>query len=221
MWGDKWSNILKLASSLVQALVVGSLFYNLPNDSTSTFTRPGSLYFPILYYAVTALSETTAAFIGRPIINRHKDFGFHRPSAYALACVVADIPIVILNITVFDIVFYFMVGYQRDAGKFFTNWIILVAYLLCFNSFYRMIGAACKTFGVASQIAGFLVTVTMVYTGKSLHQRSSASHALQLTFAKRLLHSPQETTPVVPLDIVHQSGRVRLRGCHGRRVRWP
>lgn len=43
LWGDRWSNVLKIASSLIQALVCGSLFYNLPSDSASIFTRPGAL----------------------------------------------------------------------------------------------------------------------------------------------------------------------------------
>lgn len=93
--------------------------------------------------------------MGRPILARHKQFGFYRPTAFTLACVIADIPVVIFNMTLFNIVFYFMVNFKLNAAKWFTNWIILVAVTLCFTSFFRMIGAACKRFGLASQIAGW------------------------------------------------------------------
>lgn len=93
--------------------------------------------------------------MGRPILARHKEFGFYRPTAFTFAFIISDIPIVLLNITLFDIVFYFMVHFQSDAGKWFTNWIILVVVSLCFTSFFRMIGAACKRFGLASQVSGW------------------------------------------------------------------
>lgn len=74
---------------------------------------------------------------------------------------------VLLNISIFNIIFYFMVSFQMDAGKFFTNWIVISVTMLCFISFFRMIGAACKRFGLASQIAGVMLMVMMVYAGKS------------------------------------------------------
>lgn len=106
--------------------------------------------------------------MGRPILNRHKEFGFYRPTAFSIACVIADIPVALFNIALFDIIFYFMVDFQRDGGKFLTNWILLSATLLCFISFFRMVGATCKRFGLASQIAGLCLMVKMVYAGMSL-----------------------------------------------------
>lgn len=146
--------------------VTGSLFYNLSNDSESIFMRTGALFFPILLFGLNAMSETTASFMGRPIATRHKRFGFYRPAAYAMACVATDIPLVIVIFSIFQIVFYFMVGFQTDAGKFFAQWFLYVLMILCFTSFYRMIGAWCKHFGLASQISGLFTMIIMVYTGK-------------------------------------------------------
>lgn len=166
MWGDKWTNILNISSCLITALITASLFYDQPDNSHSIFTRPGALFFPILLFGLNALAEVQASFLGRPIVSRQKSFAFARPSAYAVASTLLDIPLIILTLSLFQIVFYFMVHFQFDAGKFFSMWVILLATFLSFTSLFRMIGAWCKHFGLASQIAGWTIMVMMVYAGK-------------------------------------------------------
>ncbi|KAF9888262.1 hypothetical protein FE257_008831 [Aspergillus nanangensis] len=163
--GDKLSMIIKVVSSILQALVCGSIFYNLKLDSTSIFLRPGALFFPILYFLLEALSETTGAFMGRPILSRQKRFGFYRPSAFVIANAITDFPMVVVQISCFSLILYFMAGFQMDAGRFFTFWIILIAYSLCNMQLFRAVGALCKKFGIASMISGFLSTIFFVYGG--------------------------------------------------------
>lgn len=115
---------------------------------------------------MSAMSETTASFMGRPILAKHREFAFYRPTALVVANVLADIPIVIITISLFNIVFYFLVNFQHDGGKFFTNWFIIIVATLCFTSFFRMIGAWCRSFGFASQITGWSAMVMLIYGGK-------------------------------------------------------
>lgn len=163
IWGDRFTSMLNISSSLIMALVTASLFYNLLNDSTSIFPRPGALFFPILLFGLNAMSEVQASFLGRPIVSRHKRLAFSRPSAYAIANMLTDIPLALITLSLFEIIYYFMVGFQFDAGKFFTQWVILLAIVLCFLSFFRMVGSWCHHFGMASQIAG------VAFMGKSDH----------------------------------------------------
>lgn len=169
LWGDKFSLVVKVVSSVVQALVVGSLFYNLSHTSDSIFTRPGAVFFPIFYFLLQALSETTAAFLGRPILSRHKRFGFYRPTAFCIAKVITDIPEVLAQVTCFTLILYWMCSLQADAGKFFTHWIVVAVNFLCYISLFRMIGAGFRRFGDASKISGFLCVVYVIYGGKSLN----------------------------------------------------
>jgi ATP-binding cassette subfamily G (WHITE) protein 2 (SNQ2) len=171
MWGDRWSNTMQIASAMIMALTTGSLFYNLPEDSTSIFPRPGAIFFPILFFALNKMSETTASFMGRRIVSRHKRLAFSRPSAFAIACMLTDIPLIIFTFTLFQIIFYFMTGQRMEAGVFFTSWIILILCTLCFASLYRMIGAWCKHFGFASQISGWITMVYLLYGGEDCGQR--------------------------------------------------
>ncbi|KAK7743073.1 hypothetical protein SLS62_010705 [Diatrype stigma] len=133
--------------------------------SASIFRRPGAIFYPIMLWTMNKMSETTASFMGRPILTRHKRLALNRPAAYAIACLVTDVPLVTVLYTIFHVVFYFMVGFQHDAGKFFTAWFLYLLVTLCHTSLYRALGAWCKHFGLASQISGFVTMVMMVYAG--------------------------------------------------------
>jgi hypothetical protein len=169
MWGDKFSLVVKVVSAILQALVCGSLFYNLAEDSSSIFLRPGVLFFPILYFLLESLSETTKSFMGRPILSRQKRFGFYRPTAFCIANAITDIPVITVQVTCFALILYFMSSLQMDAGRFFTFWIIVIAQTLCFSQLFRSVGAICKKFGNASKISGLLSTIFFVYGGMSIY----------------------------------------------------
>ena len=72
MLGDKQSLGGKWGGVLFQALIVGSLFYNMPKTSAGVFERGGVLFFMLLFNALLALAELTAAFSSRPILLKHK-----------------------------------------------------------------------------------------------------------------------------------------------------
>ncbi|CAM1507980.1 Fc.00g048280.m01.CDS01 [Cosmosporella sp. VM-42] len=165
LMGDRLSLAVKVISATIQALVCGSLFYNLPQTSASIFLRPGVLFFPVLYFLLESMSETTASFMGRPILVRHKRFGFYRPTAFCIANAITDIPMVLLQVSCFSLIIYFMSSMQVDVGKFFTFWIIVNVSTLCFVQMFRAVGAVFSHFGTASQLSGLLSTIFFVYGG--------------------------------------------------------
>lgn len=165
MMGNRISVLIKVGSAIIQALVCGSLFYDLPLTSESIFLRPGVLFFPVLYFLLESMSETTASFMGRPILARHKRFGFYRPTAFCIANAITDIPVVLTQVTCFTLILYFMSSLQTDAGKFFTHWILVNVMTLCFVQMFRAVGAVFSHFGTASQLTGLLSTVFFVYGG--------------------------------------------------------
>lgn len=156
------------------------------------------MFWPILHFGLLAMSETTASFMGRPIISRHKRLAFSRPAAQALACSIADIPFIVVMFSVYEIVYYFMVQFDQSAGNFFTQWFIFIACTLCLTSFFRMVGAWCKHFGLASQISGWCTMVMMVYAGKM--NDFSIHHYLLTNFDSRVSDSSPGHACLVQMD---------------------
>lgn len=127
LWGSKATFIIKQVSTLIQALIAGSLFYDAPNNSGGLFVKSGALFFSLLYNSLLSMSEVTDSFSGRPVLIKHKDFAFFHPAAFCLAQITADIPVLLFQISVFSLVVYFMAGLTMAADSFFTYWIIVFA----------------------------------------------------------------------------------------------
>ncbi|KAI9848005.1 MAG: hypothetical protein M1838_000677 [Thelocarpon superellum] len=163
--GDKLSLWGKWGGILFQALIVGSLFYSLPHTALGVFPKGGVLFFALLFNALLALAELTAAFSSRPIVLKHKSFSFYRPAAYAVGQVVLDLPLVAVQVFIFDVVVYWMADLGHTASQFFISLLILWVLTLSMYSYFRALGALCGSLDVASRLTGLSIQILITYTG--------------------------------------------------------
>lgn len=157
--GGKWGGIV------FQGLIVGSLFFNLPNTSAGAFTRGGVIFFVLLFNALLALAEQTAAFESKPILLKHKNFSFYRPAAFALAQTLVDAPTVLVQVVLFDVIIYWMAGLSATASQFFISILTLWLVTMTTYAFFRAISAVFKTLDDATKVTGIAVQILIVYTG--------------------------------------------------------
>ncbi|KAF6844228.1 ABC transporter [Colletotrichum musicola] len=165
MTGDRASLFGKWGGLVFQGLIVGSLFYNLPNTAAGAFPRGGTLFFLLLFNALLALAEQTAAFESKPILLKHKSFSFYRPAAYAIAQTVVDVPLVFIQVVLFNVIIYFMSNLARTASQFFISTLILWLVTMVTYAFFRAISAWCKSLDDATRFTGVSVQIIIVYTG--------------------------------------------------------
>ena len=165
IWGDKLTLGAKWGGIFFQALIVGSIFYNMPQTSNGVFTRGGVLFLLLLFNALLALAELTQVFSSRPILLKHKTFSFYRPAAYAIAQTVVDVPLVVVQVVIFDVVIYFMSGLGRTASQFFISLLTLWISTMTMYSFFRAMGAWSKSLDTATQFTGVAIQALIVYTG--------------------------------------------------------
>lgn len=165
MWGDKASVLGKWGGVVYQGLIVGSLFFQQPDTVAGAFTRGGVLFFILLFNALLALAEQTAAFEAKPILLKHKNFSFYRPSAYAIAQTFVDVPLVFVQVFIFDIIIYWMAGLSATASQFFISLLILFTVTITTYAFFRAISAVFKTLDDATKVTGVCIQILVVYTG--------------------------------------------------------
>ncbi|KAF2719256.1 hypothetical protein K431DRAFT_305280 [Polychaeton citri CBS 116435] len=165
MTGDRQTLIGKWGGILFQALIVGSLFYNLPDTSLGVFPRGGVLFFMLLFNALLAMAELTSAFESRPILLKHKSFQFYRPAAYAVGQTVVDVPLVFIQVVIFDVVVYFMANLSRTASQFFISLLFLFMLTMTMYALFHAVGALFGSLDVATRITGILIQALVVYTG--------------------------------------------------------
>ncbi|WOO79751.1 ABC transporter G family member 14 [Vanrija pseudolonga] len=162
---DKFGVYTGYATSLIIALIVGSVYFRLPTSASGAFTRGGLLFLGLLFNALTSFSELPSQMMGRPILFRQVGYRFYRPSAYAVAAVVSDVPFNASNIFLFSIILYFMGGLVSNGGAFWTFYLFVLITFLVMAGFFRTLGVATQDYNVAARLASVLISLMVTYTG--------------------------------------------------------
>lgn len=225
-WQDKFALTVSWVTSIGTAIILGTVWYKLPTSSSGAFTRGGLLFISLLFNAFQAFAELGSTMLGRPIVNKHRAFTFHRPSALWIAQILVDTAFAAVQICVFSIIVYFMCGLVLDVGAFFTFVLIIISGYLSMTLFFRTIGCLCPDFDYAMKFAAVIITLYVLTAGYLIQYQSEQVwlrwifyiNALGLGFAslmvnefKRLTLTCSESS-LVPsgpaysdVDIAHQS----------------
>jgi ABC-type multidrug transport system ATPase subunit/ABC-type multidrug transport system permease subunit len=171
-WQDKFSLVVSWITSIVIAIVLGTVWLNLPKTSAGAFTRGGLLFISLLFNAFQAFSELASTMIGRPIVNKHRAYTFHRPSALWIAQILVDVAFSAVQILIFSIVVYLMCGLVRDAGAFFTFYLIIVSGYLSMTLAFRTIGCLCPDFDYAIKFAATIIILFVLTSGYLIQYQS-------------------------------------------------
>ncbi|KAI8318552.1 hypothetical protein GQ54DRAFT_321724 [Martensiomyces pterosporus] len=164
-FGNKPTLIFKLIYNAVFAVIVGTLFLNLPDNSSGAFTRGGVLFFALLFNSLTAQAEIPKAITGREVVYKHKSFAMYHPAALSLAQTIVDIPFMILQIVVFSCILYWATGLEKTAAHFFTFMLYLWIGCLCLTAFFRFIGNVSPNVDIAHTLSGICLLFMILYVG--------------------------------------------------------
>ncbi|OBT81193.1 hypothetical protein VE02_10126 [Pseudogymnoascus sp. 03VT05] len=179
-WQDKFQLCVSWGTSLIIAIVVGTTWLNIPQTSAGAFTRGGVLFISFLFNCFQAFGELASTMLGRPIVNKHRAYTFHRPSALWVAQIAVDLSFAAMQIFLFSLVVYFLCNLARDAGAFFTFYIVIVLGYLTMTLFFRVIGCCCPDFDYAIKFAVITITFFVLTTGYLIQYESQKSHRLDL-----------------------------------------
>ncbi|KAL0075492.1 ABC-2 type transporter-domain-containing protein [Phycomyces blakesleeanus] len=165
---DQEALFSRYGTILIQSLITASCFFKLPLSGTGSFSRGGALFFAVVFNSFIAQSELVRFLMGRPVLDKHKQYALYRPSAFYIAQMIMDIPYAILQVTLYSLCSYFMIGLNLTAGKFFTFFILLFFINMSMNGFFRIFGAITRSFFVATQLAGFVLIAVFTYVGYTI-----------------------------------------------------
>ena len=110
--GNKTALGIKFGSTIINALLIGSMFYNQPRTSDGAFSRGGFIFYSSILLGWIQLAELEDAVQGRSIISRQKRFAFVAPSAVSIARVFVDFIVVFIQSVLYSIIAYFLAGMQ-------------------------------------------------------------------------------------------------------------
>ncbi|KAE8446223.1 hypothetical protein EG329_012448 [Mollisiaceae sp. DMI_Dod_QoI] len=166
--GDPSLTFTQLFGNFLMALVISSVFYNLPQTTSSFFSRSAILFFAILLNAFGSALEILTLYAQRPIVEKHARYALYHPSCEAVASMLTDMPYKILNTIVFNLTLYFMVNLNRHPGNFF--FFILISFMLTMvmSMLFRTIASVSRTLSQAMAPTAVLILGLVIYTGFAL-----------------------------------------------------
>jgi ATP-binding cassette subfamily G (WHITE) protein 2 (PDR) len=84
--GDMTIFLSGVIGQSVMALIIGSVFYNLSDDTNSLYSRGALLFFAILMAAFQSALEILTLYAQRPIVEKHTKYAFYREYTSLLYC---------------------------------------------------------------------------------------------------------------------------------------
>lgn len=163
--GDPSITLFGVIGNSIMGLIISSLFYNLDQTTSSLYYRGAAMFFAVLFNAFSSLLEIMLLFEARPIVEKHKQFAMYHPSADAFASVLTEIPPKLLTALSFNLVYYFMVNFRRNPGRFFFYFLINISATFSMSHLFRTVGAYFKSLPEAMTPASVLLLALTIFTG--------------------------------------------------------
>lgn len=169
---DRFNLSLAWIRTTIIGVVLGALYLNLGQTSASAFSKGGLLFISLLFNAFEAFAELGSIMTGRGIVNKHRAYAFHRPSALWIGQIFVDQAFSASRVMLFSIIVYFMTGLFRDAGAFFTFYLMILSGNIAMTLFFRIIGCVCPDFNSAIKFAVVLICLLITSCGYLIQYQS-------------------------------------------------
>ncbi|KAL2847588.1 ABC-2 type transporter-domain-containing protein [Aspergillus pseudodeflectus] len=163
--GDASLTTTALIGNFFMSLIIGSVFYDLPQDTSSFFGRGVLLFYAVLLSAFSSALEILTLYAQRPIVEKQSRYAFYHPFAEAIASMLTDMPYKLINSFTFNLPIYFLSHLRREPGAFFTYWIFSLVTTLTMSMVFRTFGAASRSLSQALVPAALLILGLVIYTG--------------------------------------------------------
>ncbi|KAF3168493.1 hypothetical protein TWF225_011796 [Orbilia oligospora] len=160
--------IAMLVTNIFEALIIASIFINLPQTTTSLYPRGVVLFMMILLNAFSSLIEIISLYAKRAIVEKHNRYALYHPSAEALSSFIMDLPYKITNGLITNVILYFTTGLRRESGPFFFFFLISFTMTLAISTFFRFFASVTKTVDQAMAPSSIIIIALVLYTGFSI-----------------------------------------------------
>ncbi|TVY13795.1 ZEB2-regulated ABC transporter 1 [Lachnellula arida] len=154
-----------IAGNAIISIILGSIFYDMPEDTSSFYGRGALIFFTVLMNTFLGNFEGVQLWAQRPIVEKHFQYALYHPTAEAIASIVCDIPNKLLLTTFFNVPFYFLANMRRTTSAFFTFYLFAFVILVTGSMLFRTIGAMSKTLTGSIAPGADFVLLLVIYTG--------------------------------------------------------
>ena len=143
-------SVVGIIQSLVMAVIVGSIFYQIGYSQAGIQSRAGALFFVMMFGAFSLMHFARAFVEERLLINRERAAGVYSAFPYFSSRLFIDIPLQILLPVLFTVIFYWMAQLNQNVDRFFTLLGLMIANSLCAGAVFSLIGSLSRNVSMAN-----------------------------------------------------------------------
>jgi hypothetical protein len=147
----------RLVGAVVMAAILGSLFFRTPVSDFSL--KIGCVLFAIIHVSFGGGLEVPVVMESRFVVYKQTAAGAYPPSAYVLAYVAANLPVLAGEVLVFSSLLYWLGGFSPDAGRFFFFVLSLFCIALAEGAYFRLIAFIAPRLEVGNMLTGPVVSL--------------------------------------------------------------
>ncbi|KAF1813814.1 ABC-2 type transporter [Eremomyces bilateralis CBS 781.70] len=162
---DPSVTVAMLILNIFEGLILSSVLYNVPADTTGFFGRCILLFMVVLLNAFGSILEIMTLYAKRRVVEKHSRYALYHPSAEALSAMVVDLPYKIVNATIVNMALYFMGNLRREPGPFFFFYLFSIVTVIMMSMMFRFIGSVTKSMSQAMGPASIILLIIVLYSG--------------------------------------------------------
>lgn len=149
---------LRFAAHVLVAAMLGFLYKDIGNEASKVPGNIACLFFFVLFLFFSNAMPTVLTFpLEAAVFFREYANNWYSLLAYYLSKVLADLPFLVLNPTVFVLLAYYLTDQPTDSNRRCLVWLVCVLTVLLAHAYGLVCGAA---FGM--QLATFLVPASTI-----------------------------------------------------------
>ncbi|XP_057968377.1 pleiotropic drug resistance protein 1-like [Malania oleifera] len=160
--------IFKLSQLTIMALIAMTLFFRTEMHKDSTEDGgiyTGALFFSVVMIMFNGLSEMAMTIQKLPVFYKQRDLFFFPAWAYALPSWILKIPITFLEVAVWVLLTYYVIGFDPNVGRLFKQFLLLAAISQMASGLFRFIGAIGRNMIIANTFGSFTLLVLFALGG--------------------------------------------------------
>ncbi|OMO80624.1 ABC-2 type transporter [Corchorus olitorius] len=125
----------------------------------------GALFFTLLMMMFNGYSDLAMTILKLPIFYKQRDFLFFPSWSYALPSWILKIPVSVVEVTVWMILNYYVIGFDPNVGRFFKQYLLLLCLNQMASGLFRFMAAVGRTMIVANTCGSLALLAILVMGG--------------------------------------------------------
>ncbi|XP_058266442.1 broad substrate specificity ATP-binding cassette transporter ABCG2 isoform X1 [Hemibagrus wyckioides] len=160
------TSFAQVGVTLFLALIVGAIFFNVPNNTSGIQNRMGALFFITTNQCFSSLSSAELFITERKLFLHEYVSGYYRVSVYFLCKLLSDIlTLRTVPAIIFSSVAYWMIGFKSDVGAFFFFMFTVAMTAYTATSMVMAISADQNVVAIANIYMTITFVFMMIFSG--------------------------------------------------------